>query len=246
MDAQYDYIVVGAGTADCIMAARLSEDPGVEVLLVEAGGTDRLPIIAMPGAPPFVYQSKHIQWGHQSGPEPQLAGKVIDEKAGRVLGGSSSINAMIFNRGNPMDYDGWAADGLSDWNFASCLPYFRKYVRGRRRRLARRRRPGADHPGPGRTQALRGVPARRDRGGPRGHRRPQRPASGGPAHRSVVHRRWCAPELVAGLPASRGRASEPARAHPRERPARAVRERCRGRGRGGPSAGGDAADPLLA
>ncbi|MGK5115191.1 choline dehydrogenase [Geodermatophilus sp. CPCC 205506] len=126
MDTRYDYIVVGAGTAGCIVAARLSEDPDVEVLLVEAGGTDRLPIIAMPGALPFVYQNKYIQWGHQSGPEPELGGKVIDEKAGKVIGGSSSINAMIFNRGNPMDYDGWAADGLPDWDFARCLPYFRK------------------------------------------------------------------------------------------------------------------------
>jgi choline dehydrogenase len=123
---EYDYIVVGAGSAGCIVAARLSEDPGIEVLLVEAGGTDRLPIIAMPGALPFVYQNKHIQWGHQSGPEPELHGKVIDEKAGKVIGGSSSINAMIFNRGNPMDYDGWAEDGLADWDFAHCLPYFRK------------------------------------------------------------------------------------------------------------------------
>ena len=126
MDTRYDYIVVGAGTAGCIVAARLSEDPNVEVLLVEAGGTDRLPIIAMPGALPFVYQNKHIQWGHHSGPEPGLHGKTIDEKAGKVIGGSSSINAMIFNRGNPMDYDGWAADGLHDWDFSRCLPYFRK------------------------------------------------------------------------------------------------------------------------
>lgn len=126
MDTEYDYIVVGAGAAGCIVAARLSEDASVSVLLVEAGGTDKLPIIAMPGALPFVYQSKRIQWGHQSGPEPQLNGKVIDEKAGKVVGGSSSINAMIFNRGNPMDYDGWADDGLKAWDFAHCLPYFRK------------------------------------------------------------------------------------------------------------------------
>ena len=126
MDAPYDYIVVGAGTAGCIVAARLSEDPNVEVLLVEAGGTDRLPIIAMPGALPFVYQNTYIQWGHQSGPEPELHGRTIDEKAGKIVGGSSSINAMIFNRGNPMDYDGWATDGLADWDFSRCLPYFRK------------------------------------------------------------------------------------------------------------------------
>lgn len=126
MSQEFDYIIVGAGAAGCILAARLSEDPSVDVLLVEAGGSDRLPIIAMPGALPFVYQNKRIQWGYQSGPEPELHGKVIDEKAGKLLGGSASINAMIFNRGNPMDYDGWAADGLTDWDYAHCLPYFRK------------------------------------------------------------------------------------------------------------------------
>ena len=126
MVAQFDYIVVGAGSAGCIVASRLSEDPAVRVLLVEAGGSDRNPIIAMPGALPFAYQSKRIGWGYQSGPEPQLGGKTIDEKAGKVIGGTSSINAMIYNRGNPMDYDGWAADGLSDWDYAHCLPYFRK------------------------------------------------------------------------------------------------------------------------
>jgi choline dehydrogenase len=126
MVAQFDYIVVGAGSAGCIVASRLSEDPAIRVLLVEAGGSDRNPIIAMPGALPFAYQSKRIGWGYQSGPEPQLGGKTIDEKAGKVIGGTSSINAMIYNRGNPMDYDGWAADGLSDWDYAHCLPYFRK------------------------------------------------------------------------------------------------------------------------
>jgi choline dehydrogenase len=111
MGESYDYIVVGAGTAGCIMAARLSEDPGVNVLLVEAGGSDRGLFIAMPGALPFVYQNTKINWGHRSGPEPHLNGKTIDEKAGRVIGGSSSINAMIYNRGNPLDYEGWAGTG---------------------------------------------------------------------------------------------------------------------------------------
>jgi choline dehydrogenase len=73
-----------------------------------------------------VYQRKQLQWGYRSGPEPNLGDRMIDEKLGRVLGGSTSINAMIFNRGNPMDFDGWAADGLAHWDFAHCLPYFRR------------------------------------------------------------------------------------------------------------------------
>ena len=122
----YDYIVVGAGTAGCVVAARLSQNPDLQVLLVEAGGSDRIPTLTMPAALPFVYQSKRVQWGYRSGPEPELSGREIDEKSGRVLGGTSSINAMIFNRGNPLDYDGWAADGLAGWDYAHCLPYFKR------------------------------------------------------------------------------------------------------------------------
>ncbi|RYZ32498.1 MAG: FAD-binding protein, partial [Propionibacteriaceae bacterium] len=122
----YDYVVVGAGTAGCVLATRLSEDAETSVLLVEAGGSDRTPILTMPAALPFAYQSKRVQWGYQSGPEPELGGREIDEKSGRVLGGTSSINAMIFNRGNPLDYDGWAADGLTGWDYAHCLPYFKR------------------------------------------------------------------------------------------------------------------------
>jgi choline dehydrogenase len=122
----YDYLVIGAGTAGCVVASRLSEDPDISVLLVEAGGSDRSPILTVPAALPFVYQSKRVQWGYLSGPEPELGGREIDEKSGRVLGGTSSINAMIFNRGNPLDYDGWAAEGLHDWDYAHCLPYFKR------------------------------------------------------------------------------------------------------------------------
>lgn len=123
---KYDYIIVGAGSAGCIVAARLSEDSNINVLLIEAGGSDRGTLISMPAALPFVYQSKRLGWGYESGPEPHLDGRTIDEKRGKVIGGTSSINAMIYNRGNPMDFDGWAENGLPDWDFAHCLPYFRK------------------------------------------------------------------------------------------------------------------------
>ncbi|HMQ30719.1 MAG TPA: GMC family oxidoreductase N-terminal domain-containing protein [Chloroflexaceae bacterium] len=94
--------------------------------MVEAGGSDRKLILDLPAALSFVYQSKELGWGLQSGPEPYLGGKTLDEKQGRVIGGSTSINAMICNRGNPMDYDGWAALGLPESDYAHCLPYFRK------------------------------------------------------------------------------------------------------------------------
>lgn len=126
MKQTFDYVIVGAGAAGCILAARLSEDADVSVLLVEAGGSDKNPIITMPGALPFVYQNKNIQWNIQSGPEPHLDNRMIDEKSGKLIGGSTSINAMIYNRGNPMDYEGWASAGLTDWKFADVLPYFKK------------------------------------------------------------------------------------------------------------------------
>jgi len=122
----YDWIIVGAGSAGCVLAARLSENPAHRVLLLEAGGSDNRLTIAMPGALPFVYQNQALGWGYQAGPEPHLNGRCIDEKRGKVIGGSSSINAMIFNRGNPLDFDGWANNGLSDWDYAHCLPYFRR------------------------------------------------------------------------------------------------------------------------
>ncbi len=123
---EFDYVVVGAGAAGCVIASRLSEDSSVQVLLVEAGGSDRSLIVDMPAALPYAYASKRLGWRYQSGPEPHLNGRYIDEKRGRALGGTTTINAMIYNRGNPLDYEAWAAAGLDEWSYAHCLPYFRR------------------------------------------------------------------------------------------------------------------------
>src|SRR5258708_24621037 len=112
--AAYDFIIVGAGTAGWTVAARLTEDPAVRVLLIEAGGPDRSPVIAIPAALPFAYQKKALGWGYQSGPEPHLDGRTIDEKRGRVIGGSSSINSLIYNPGNALDFEDWSSAGPPD------------------------------------------------------------------------------------------------------------------------------------
>lgn len=124
-----DFIIVGSGPAGCVLANRLSESPITNVLLLEAGGSDRSLMIMMPAAVPFAYQNKRWNWGEQSGPEPALDGAGIDEKRGYVLGGGTSINAMIFNRGNRRDYDGWAAMGLNGWAWQDVLPYFKRMER---------------------------------------------------------------------------------------------------------------------
>ncbi|WP_342644270.1 GMC family oxidoreductase [Rhodoligotrophos ferricapiens] len=122
----FDYIVIGAGSAGCIVAARLAESGTARILLIEAGGADRHPFIAMPAAFTYAMSMRRFDWGYVSEPEPGLNGRRIDCPRGRVLGGSSSINAMAFVRGQPADFDGWAAAGLPEWSYAQCLPYFKK------------------------------------------------------------------------------------------------------------------------
>ncbi|WP_433556951.1 choline dehydrogenase [Pseudonocardia xinjiangensis] len=129
MQAPYDYIIVGAGSAGCVLANRLSADPGIRVLVLEAGRPDyRFDVlIHMPAALPFPMGRSFYDWRHQSEPEPHLRGRRLKVPAGRLLGGSSSMNGMIFQRGNPMDYERWAAEpGMDEWAYANVLPYFRR------------------------------------------------------------------------------------------------------------------------
>lgn len=122
----YDYIVIGSGSAGAVLAGRLAEDEGVRVLLIEAGPTDRHIHIRMPAALGYPLMGRRHNWYYHTEPEPGLDGRRIYEARGKVLGGSSSINGMNWVRGNPWDFDNWAANGLKSWSFAHCLPYFKK------------------------------------------------------------------------------------------------------------------------
>ena len=122
---EYDYVIVGAGPAGCCLAARLSEDPDVSVLLLEAGGGDRHPYIHAPAGFAKLTGTSHT-WGYTTAPQREIDGREMWYPQGRVLGGGSSINAMIYARGNPKDYDGWADAGCPGWAYADVLPYFKR------------------------------------------------------------------------------------------------------------------------
>lgn len=127
--SQYDYVVLGAGSAGCVLASRLSEDADTTVLLLEAGPRDRSWLIDMPSAMGHAIASKRFNWHYQSGPEPGLDGRCIYTPRGRTLGGSSSINGMVYIRGHAHDYDAWKAAGNPGWGYADVLPYFRRAER---------------------------------------------------------------------------------------------------------------------
>ncbi|MGZ4534628.1 MAG: choline dehydrogenase [Nocardioidaceae bacterium] len=127
--SSYDFVIVGGGSAGCALANRLSADPGTSVLVLEAGRSDFKwdPFIHMPAALPYPIGNALYDWKYESEPEPYMNGRKVYHARGKVLGGSSSINGMIFQRGNPLDYERWAGDkGMESWDYAHCLPYFKR------------------------------------------------------------------------------------------------------------------------
>ncbi len=126
---RFDFVIVGGGSAGCVLANRLSEDPGTRVLVLEAGRPDwRFDVfLHMPAALAFPIGSRLYDWGYRSEPEPGLHGRRVYHARGKVLGGSSSINGMIFQRGNALDFERWATvPGMAEWDYAHCLPYFKR------------------------------------------------------------------------------------------------------------------------
>jgi choline dehydrogenase len=123
-DAPFDYVIVGAGTAGCVLAARLAEDAATRICLIEAGGSDRHPFIRTPSMVAAAIATQRLNWRFETVPQAHLKGRRVPQPRGRVVGGSGSINGMVYSRGHPRDYDDWVAAGAAGWGYAQVLPYF--------------------------------------------------------------------------------------------------------------------------
>lgn len=126
MSNEFDYIIVGAGSAGCVLANRLTEDPSVSVLVLEYGGSDRSVIIQMPSAFSLPMNTKRFNWHYETELEPYLDGRRLHCPRGKVLGGSSSINGLVYIRGHAYDFDEWESLGAREWGYRNCLPYFKR------------------------------------------------------------------------------------------------------------------------